>query len=86
MSTLRDLAALRVQPPPPSGNAKLDAWLRAAADALNALPNLSVFSYATPESNVTASAPALGFNVASGVSRLWAKVSGDSDTGWNAVA
>lgn len=53
--------------------------------ALNALPNFSSFSWSTPESNVTAQAPALGFNYASGVSVIWAKVSGSGATGWVAI-
>jgi hypothetical protein len=57
-----------------------------AYDKINELPRFSRFSYATPESNVTAQAPALGFNEASGVSRLWAKVSGSGNTGWTPIA
>jgi hypothetical protein len=86
MSTIRDRAAPRVTTPPATGNPRLDTWLRQVADALNALPNLSVFSYTTPESNVTASAPALGLNLASGHTQFWLKASGDSNIGWQSVS
>lgn len=55
-------------------------------DKVNALPRFSTFSYSTPESNVTAQAPTLGFNEASGFSRLWVKLSGSGNTGWQSVA
>ena len=55
-------------------------------DAVNKLPRFSRFSFSSPESNETAQAPALGFNEASGFSRIWAKVSGSGTTGWVAVA
>jgi hypothetical protein len=84
--TIRDRAAPRLTAPPATGNPRVDTWLRQVADAVNALPNLSVFSYATPESNVTASAPALGFNLNSTTSRLWAKTSGDTMAGWAPLA
>jgi hypothetical protein len=84
--TIRDRAAPRLTAPPATGNPRLDTWLRQVADALNALPNLSVFSYATPESQVTASAPALGFNLASATTPVWLKHSGDGNMGWVSVA
>ncbi len=86
MATIRDLHALRLGPPPSSGNRALDTYLRDLTDAVNALPALSVFSYNTPESNVTASAPTLGFNLASGHTQVWLKASGDGNTGWVSVA
>jgi hypothetical protein len=60
--------------------------LQDVADAVNALPRFSTFSYTTPESNVSAQAPTLGFNEASGASRVWAKVTGSGATGWVAIA
>lgn len=60
--------------------------LQDVADAVNAFPRFSTFSFATPESNVTAQAPTLGFNEASGVSGLWFKRTGSGNTGWVAVA
>lgn len=55
-------------------------------DAINKLPNFSTFSFSTPESNVTAQAPTLGFNVSSTGSGLWFKRSGSGTTGWIALA
>lgn len=55
-------------------------------DKINELPRFSVFSYATPESNVTAQSPTIGTNEASGFSKLWMKVSGSGNTGWVALA
>jgi len=56
------------------------------ADAVNAFPRFSTFSYTTPESNVTAQSPTIGVNEASGVSGLWFKRTGSGNTGWAAVA
>jgi hypothetical protein len=61
-------------------------YLQDVADRINELPRFSVFSFATPESNVTAQAPALGFNEASGASVLWAKRTGSGNSGWLAIA
>ena len=61
-------------------------YLNDVADRINELPRFSIFSFTTPESNVTAQVPAVGFNEASGVSRIWAKVSGSGNTGWVPVA
>jgi len=55
-------------------------------DSMNALPRFSVFSYSTPESNVSAQAPTVGVNEASGFSRLWMKLTGSGNTGWRPVA
>jgi len=85
--TIRDQAQIRLQPPPSSiTDVALRTYLQQITDAVNTMPRLSVFSYSTPESNVTASTPTLGFNLASGVSRLWTKVSGDTSIGWNPLA
>lgn len=67
-------------------DAVLRTHLQEVADAVNALPPFSTFSYTTPESNVTASVPTVGINLASGVSRVWVKVTGDGNTGWNPLA
>ena len=61
-------------------------FLNDVADRVNELPRFSTFSFTTPESNVTAQVPTLGTNEASGVSRVWAKVSGSGNTGWVAIA
>jgi len=55
-----------------------------AYDRINELPRFSIFSYGTPESNVTAQAPTLGFNLApaSLSSVLWIKETGSGNTGW----
>lgn len=55
------------------------------SDAVNELPPFSVFSYTTPESNVSAVPATLGFNLASGVSVLWIKQSGNTTIGWAAI-
>jgi hypothetical protein len=86
VTRLRDLHGIRVPSPPASDDARQAQWQRNVGDALNDLPNLSVFSYSTPESNVTSVAPTLGFNHASGVSVLWAKVTGSGNTGWVPLA
>lgn len=85
-SRLRDLQEIRVPLPPPVDDRAQGRWQLDVADALNKLPNLSVFSYSDPNSNVTAQAPSLGFNIASNVSGLWFKQVGSSNTGWVALA
>ena len=72
----------------PSGISQpvLREHLGAIGDALNAIPTFSTFSYTTPVSNVTATIGTLGINVASGVSTLWYKQEGSSNTGWVALA
>jgi hypothetical protein len=63
------------------------AW-RALKGYVDGLPNFSIFSWTTPESNVTAQYPALGFNLApnSVASTLWVKTLGSGTTGWVAIA
>ena len=55
--------------------------------AINGLPNFSIFSWSTPNSNETAQYPALGFNLApaSVASTIWAKTLGSGNTGWVAL-
>jgi hypothetical protein len=60
--------------------------LGAIGDAINALPQFSTFSFTTPESSVTATIGTIGINVASGVSAMWFKQQGSSNTGWVALA
>lgn len=79
---LRDLVEVRVQQPPPTEDLRQSQWQSDVADALNRLPNLSLFSQVTPESNITAQPGTLGFNLASGVSVLWIKQVGSGRTGW----
>lgn len=54
----------------------------------NTQPNLSVFSFTNPNSNLTAQAPALAFNLvpASVASTIWFKQYGSGQTGWVAIA
>ena len=64
----------------------LQQAFREVGDALNALLPVSVFSFSTPESNVTATPGTLGLNLAtnvgSAVSALWVKTAGSRNTGW----
>jgi hypothetical protein len=55
--------------------------------ALNGLPSFSIFSWSSPESNVTAQAATLGFNLApaSVASTLWLKKTGSGSSGWIAL-
>lgn len=77
----------RIGLPPSNTTGMLRRHLQDVADAINDLPRFSTFSYVTPESNVTAQAPTLGFNEAgSTYSRVWAKVTGSGNTGWVSVA
>ncbi len=81
---LRDLVEVRVQQPPPVEDQRQSQWQRDIADALNALPNLSIFSFATPESNVTAAFGTMGINITESatLARLWVKDTGQGSTGW----
>lgn len=83
--TIRNQYGPRLTPPPTTGDSRVDVWLRQVADAVNGLPRLSVFSYSTPESNVTASPGTLGFNEASNHTRVWLKETGNGTTGWVSV-
>ncbi len=85
---LSDLQEVRVSPPPPVQDKDMGQfhWERVVTDEMNRLPSLSVFSFSTPNSNVTANPSTLGFNlgtnVASSVSALWIKQVGSGNTGW----
>lgn len=60
--------------------------LNQIADAFNKLPPLSVFSFTTPESNVTAQNGTLGINLnTSAATRIWFKETGDGNTGWSPI-
>lgn len=76
----------RIGNPPSNSTGDLRQYLKDVGDAINAFPRFSTFSYSTPESNVTAQAPTMGMNEASGFSRLWAKISGSGNTGWTPIA
>jgi hypothetical protein len=76
----------RIGLPPKGENPQVQRYLQSMADAVNRLPAQSVFSFSTPESNVSANVGQLGINIASGVSVLWVKQSGTSDIGWVAIA
>jgi len=86
--SLLSLLAQRVPLPSAIRDKETQQWAFQASDALNALPNFSVFSFSSPESNVTAQAPTLGFNLApsSVASGLWFKRSGSGMTDWIALA
>lgn len=76
----------RFQPPPASTGTELGRYLQGIASFLNVLPVFSVFSYSSPNSNVTAATPTLGINMSSSGSKLWAKTIGSGSTGWVAIA
>ena len=81
--TIRDLATRRVGDVPSAvTEPALRAFLQHLADTVNSVPPISTFSFTTPESNVTALAPTLGVNVASGHTRFWLKETGAGNTGW----
>jgi len=84
--TIRERQQLLIPAPPRTDDPALDAWLNAVTDALNGLPPLSVFSYTTPENNVSGIPGTIGANLNSSVSVVWAKQSGDTMTGWVAIA
>jgi len=71
-------------PPLPSSVTEpaLARWLQYVRDELTAAPYASRFSEVTPESRVTARTGTIGVNEASGTTRLWLKLTGDSNTGW----
>ena len=59
---------------------------REVRDTLGTLLPTSIFSFSTPESNVTATPGTLGLNLAtqvgSAISALWVKTAGSGNTGW----
>ena len=80
----RDRQQRRVPEPPRVGEAGLQTWLNAAADATNALVPQSTFSRDTPESHISAIPGTLGSNIQGGTA--WVKYSGDTTTGWVSLA
>lgn len=64
----------------------LRQWLQTLTDHLNTQPTFSVFSFTSPNSNVTANAGTIGQNLKSGVSGVWMKQLGSSNTGWVPIA
>ena len=85
--SLLSLAAQRVPLPGAIKDREMQKWAFPVSDAVNALPNFSVFSFISPESNVSAQFPTLGFNLApaSVASTIWAKTVGSSNTGWQPI-
>jgi len=77
---------VRIPLPPPSSGTEFGRYLTGVAGFLNQLPNFSTFSFASPNSNVTATAPALAVNQSSSGSKLWVKTIGSGNTGWQAIA
>ena len=74
----------RVNQPPPVEDADVAQWMRDVADALNALPPMSVFSFADPNSNVTAQVGTVGVSLAAASTStvFWIKETGQGSTGW----
>ena len=83
MTTERQRQPIRVPSPPVDPK---DQWSRDVTDALNTLAPNSTFSYATPESNVSAVPGTLGSNLKDGSPAFWIKESGDTAIGWASVA
>jgi hypothetical protein len=71
---------------PQTQDPALQQHVKGVTEAVNALPTFSVFSFSTPESNVSAIPGTLGQNLCSGVSVLWIKQSGFSSIGWRPLA
>jgi hypothetical protein len=86
MTTKTTYFQQRVGLPPRTEDTRVQRYLQSVADAVNQLPAQSVFSFSTPESNVSANVGTLGINIASGVSVMWVKQSGAGNTGWVAIA
>ena len=92
MATARSLGTLytpRIRPIQSTvSDPALQVWMREVTQFANAQPNLSVFSFPTPNSHVTAQAPALAFNLvpASVASTIWFKQVGSGMTGWLPIA
>jgi hypothetical protein len=72
----------RVDWPPPEERPDAAQWQRDVADELNKLPPFSVFSFADPNSNVTAQQGSIGVNLASDTPIIYAKKTGNTNTGW----
>ena len=72
-----------VNPPSDGSDSAFPLWAQQITDAINALPQLSVFSGNPNISGVTADPGALGFqNGDSTLSVVWVKTSGSTNTGW----
>jgi hypothetical protein len=75
----------RIDPPPPSGNAKLDSWLLRVFDAINSIPATSSFSGDPNAIGVPAMGGTLGFDTNSASTAfLWVNKSGTS-TSWSSI-
>ena len=80
----------RIEQPPPSGNQRLDQWLRDFANQWNSHPRMSWFSGTTPNSNLTGTPGDIAINLASGstMTRMWV-MTGDTSLvttlGWRTV-
>lgn len=74
------------EPPAVQDDPNLTLWLRDLATEINTLPRTSLFSFSTPESNVTAQTGTIGVNFASDQSVVWVKQLGSDNTGWAAIA
>lgn len=71
---------------PDSDDPALQAHVKGVVQAVNALPTMSIFSFSSPNSNVSALPGTYGQNFASGVSVAWIKQVGSSNTGWVPIA
>ena len=76
----------RLNQPPPQEDMDQEVWQRDVTDSVNSLPPMSTFSFATPESNVTAQSGSIGVNLSDGSESLWFKSSGQGNTGWTPIA
>lgn len=89
MTIRTDFDAPRVPQPPAHGAPPetWQLWLTQVAVALNGIPQLSAFSYSTPESNVSAVPGTVGVNYdPAASSRFWVKDTGYGNTGWSTGA
>ena len=76
----------RVTRPPTTPFHNLNVWLDQAADAINQLPPFSTSSTTNgPEGVIIADSGTYMLDVGSSATTFWAKLSGDTSTGWASV-
>lgn len=78
----------RIFAPPPSGNREMDRWLQDVTQVLNNQIPAFIISSTTdgPESRVTAEAPTFLMDIGSSATTYWAKTSGTTTLGWQAIS
>jgi len=75
----------RVTAPVPRIGAGFEHWAEQVSDALNVLPNFSIDSTSNgPESVITGDSGTILVDIGSSNTTYWAKLSGDTTTGWAA--